>query len=80
MNAQNPPVAAINTANGGIFVFLTIDGSNGTETYKDCFDYLSGELSTHYLLTKDEREECAEAVERLKKVFARFYGNGGSCT
>lgn len=55
-------------------MFLTVDKtSENSETFKDCFDYLHETLQNYYLLTTGEREECVEAVEKLKRVFSRFY-------
>lgn len=55
-------------------MFLTVDKvSDGSETFKECFDYLHKTLQDHYLLTASEREECINAVDKLKRVFSRFY-------
>ena len=55
-------------------MFLTVDKtSESSETFKECFDYLHDTLQTHYLLTESEREECVNAVEKLKRVFSKFY-------
>ena len=55
-------------------MFLTIDKtSENTETFKECFDYLHDTLETHYLLTESERKQCVNAVDKLKRVFSRFY-------
>jgi len=42
---------------------LTLDKQNERDvTFWECFEYLEDALSAHYLLRKEEREECVEAV------------------
>ena len=52
---------------------LVIEKTNDAqETFDECFKHLESRLSGYYLLTKDEREECVDAVHVLQRVFSRF--------
>ena len=54
-------------------MMLTIGRSDGSSpsiecTYAECLDALEEGLKEHYLLTASEREECVEAVERIRRT------------
>jgi hypothetical protein len=54
-------------------LFLTVDKtSENSITFMECFDYLQKTLQDYNLLTASEREECVNAVDKLKQVFSRF--------
>lgn len=53
---------------------FTIDKTNeNIPTYEELFSYLKENLSNHYLLESYEREECSKSIEKLQRVFSRFY-------
>ena len=57
-------------------MYLTIEKQDKGDTYMECFDYLEKKFESHYLLTQSERDECTEAVGKLKRVFSKFYPRG----